>query len=147
MPCCTWPGGTVPDLFTLDYEGPGLAGVDEVGRGPLAGDVVAAAADGAAVGAYGHTRFGAAFGGIRAATDVERAGVEAIIADRKRQTRQHEPSATARRANGARGTKEPTFTGRVVVVLALAHACRAACGAQFDDGRMSDAKPNLTADG
>jgi len=31
------------DLFTVEYEGPGLAGVDEVGRGPLAGDVVAAA--------------------------------------------------------------------------------------------------------
>ena len=31
------------DLFQPDYHGPGLAGVDEVGRGPLAGDVVAAA--------------------------------------------------------------------------------------------------------
>ncbi|NCF17886.1 MAG: ribonuclease HII [Haliea sp.] len=31
------------DLFQPDFEGPGLAGVDEVGRGPLAGDVVAAA--------------------------------------------------------------------------------------------------------
>ena len=31
------------DLFQPDYCGPGLAGVDEVGRGPLAGDVVAAA--------------------------------------------------------------------------------------------------------
>ncbi len=31
------------DLFRPDYCGPGLAGVDEVGRGPLAGDVVAAA--------------------------------------------------------------------------------------------------------
>jgi len=31
------------DLFKPDYRGPGLAGVDEVGRGPLAGDVVAAA--------------------------------------------------------------------------------------------------------
>ncbi len=31
------------DLFQCDYHGPGLAGVDEVGRGPLAGDVVAAA--------------------------------------------------------------------------------------------------------
>ena len=31
------------DLFQVDYEGPGIAGVDEVGRGPLAGDVVAAA--------------------------------------------------------------------------------------------------------
>lgn len=31
------------DLFQVNYEGPGLAGVDEVGRGPLAGDVVAAA--------------------------------------------------------------------------------------------------------
>ena len=30
-------------LFKPDYDGPGLAGVDEVGRGPLAGDVVAAA--------------------------------------------------------------------------------------------------------
>jgi ribonuclease HII len=31
------------DLFQTDFDGPGLAGVDEVGRGPLAGDVVAAA--------------------------------------------------------------------------------------------------------
>ncbi len=36
------------DLFSVDYESPGgelvpVAGVDEVGRGPLAGDVVAAA--------------------------------------------------------------------------------------------------------
>ena len=31
------------DLFEPDYEGELLAGVDEVGRGPLAGDVVAAA--------------------------------------------------------------------------------------------------------
>ncbi|MBP6681840.1 MAG: ribonuclease HII [Halioglobus sp.] len=31
------------ELFHIDYHGPGLAGVDEVGRGPLAGDVVAAA--------------------------------------------------------------------------------------------------------
>ncbi len=31
------------DLFQADFEGPGIAGVDEVGRGPLAGDVVAAA--------------------------------------------------------------------------------------------------------
>ena len=31
------------DLFQADYEGAGIAGVDEVGRGPLAGDVVAAA--------------------------------------------------------------------------------------------------------
>ncbi len=31
------------DLFSLPYEGDLLAGVDEVGRGPLAGDVVAAA--------------------------------------------------------------------------------------------------------
>ncbi|TDG15093.1 ribonuclease HII [Seongchinamella unica] len=31
------------DLFQVDYEGPDIAGVDEVGRGPLAGDVVAAA--------------------------------------------------------------------------------------------------------
>lgn len=30
-------------LFAIDYHAPGLAGVDEVGRGPLAGDVVAAA--------------------------------------------------------------------------------------------------------
>jgi ribonuclease HII len=38
-----WSGPAVDDLFRPDYEGPGLAGVDEVGRGPLAGDVVAAA--------------------------------------------------------------------------------------------------------
>lgn len=31
------------DLFEPDYQGADLAGVDEVGRGPLAGDVVAAA--------------------------------------------------------------------------------------------------------
>lgn len=31
------------DLFRVNFEGPGIAGVDEVGRGPLAGDVVAAA--------------------------------------------------------------------------------------------------------
>lgn len=31
------------DLFDLEYQGQLLAGVDEVGRGPLAGDVVAAA--------------------------------------------------------------------------------------------------------
>ena len=31
------------DLFRPAFEGPGIAGVDEVGRGPLAGDVVAAA--------------------------------------------------------------------------------------------------------
>jgi ribonuclease HII len=31
------------DLFEVDHEAPDLAGVDEVGRGPLAGDVVAAA--------------------------------------------------------------------------------------------------------
>lgn len=31
------------DLFEVDYAAPGLAGVDEAGRGPLAGDVVAAA--------------------------------------------------------------------------------------------------------
>lgn len=31
------------DLFAPDVEAPGVAGVDEVGRGPLAGDVVAAA--------------------------------------------------------------------------------------------------------
>jgi ribonuclease HII len=31
------------DLFRPNFDGPGLAGVDEVGRGPLAGDVVAAA--------------------------------------------------------------------------------------------------------
>ncbi|RLQ23715.1 ribonuclease HII [Seongchinamella sediminis] len=31
------------ELFQVDYEGPDIAGVDEVGRGPLAGDVVAAA--------------------------------------------------------------------------------------------------------
>jgi ribonuclease HII len=33
----------VQDLFEVDYRGTDLAGVDEVGRGPLAGDVVAAA--------------------------------------------------------------------------------------------------------
>jgi ribonuclease HII len=32
-----------PDLYQPDYAGDDLAGVDEVGRGPLAGDVVAAA--------------------------------------------------------------------------------------------------------
>ncbi len=31
------------DLFAVDYQRSDLAGVDEVGRGPLAGDVVAAA--------------------------------------------------------------------------------------------------------
>lgn len=31
------------DLFEVDVEAPGIAGVDEAGRGPLAGDVVAAA--------------------------------------------------------------------------------------------------------
>ncbi|MFT4517822.1 MAG: ribonuclease HII [Halioglobus sp.] len=31
------------DLFVANYSGSNLAGVDEVGRGPLAGDVVAAA--------------------------------------------------------------------------------------------------------
>ena len=31
------------ESFSVDYSGPDLAGVDEVGRGPLAGDVVAAA--------------------------------------------------------------------------------------------------------
>ncbi|MDX9873548.1 MAG: ribonuclease HII, partial [Spongiibacteraceae bacterium] len=31
------------DLFQCSYDGPLLAGVDEVGRGPLAGAVVAAA--------------------------------------------------------------------------------------------------------
>ncbi len=31
------------DLFSIDHQAPGIAGVDEVGRGPLAGDVVAAA--------------------------------------------------------------------------------------------------------
>jgi ribonuclease HII len=31
------------DLFQVSYEGADIAGVDEVGRGPLAGDVVAAA--------------------------------------------------------------------------------------------------------
>jgi len=33
----------VEDLFQIDFAAPGIAGVDEVGRGPLAGDVVAAA--------------------------------------------------------------------------------------------------------
>ncbi|HEY6131915.1 MAG TPA: ribonuclease HII, partial [Halioglobus sp.] len=31
------------DLFEVNYSGSALAGVDEAGRGPLAGDVVAAA--------------------------------------------------------------------------------------------------------
>lgn len=31
------------DLFEVDFHAPGIAGVDEAGRGPLAGDVVAAA--------------------------------------------------------------------------------------------------------
>ncbi|MEZ5556740.1 ribonuclease HII [Haliea sp.] len=31
------------DLLAIDVDAPGVAGVDEVGRGPLAGDVVAAA--------------------------------------------------------------------------------------------------------
>lgn len=31
------------DLFAVEFDAPGTAGVDEVGRGPLAGDVVAAA--------------------------------------------------------------------------------------------------------
>ncbi len=31
------------ELFTIDYPGADIAGVDEVGRGPLAGEVVAAA--------------------------------------------------------------------------------------------------------
>jgi ribonuclease HII len=31
------------DLFQVDYQGADIAGVDEAGRGPLAGDVVAAA--------------------------------------------------------------------------------------------------------
>lgn len=31
------------DLFQVDFGAPGVAGVDEAGRGPLAGDVVAAA--------------------------------------------------------------------------------------------------------
>jgi ribonuclease HII len=33
----------VRDLFDMDLGGPAIAGVDEVGRGPLAGEVVAAA--------------------------------------------------------------------------------------------------------
>jgi ribonuclease HII len=33
----------VKDTFEVGYSGPAVAGVDEVGRGPLAGDVVAAA--------------------------------------------------------------------------------------------------------
>ena len=36
-------GGLVDDLFSIDYGCSDLAGVDEAGRGPLAGDVVAAA--------------------------------------------------------------------------------------------------------
>jgi ribonuclease HII len=46
MPWVSWQlagGAGMDDLFVTDFEGPGLAGVDEVGRGPLAGDVVAAA--------------------------------------------------------------------------------------------------------
>lgn len=48
MPLPRWwssAGVKVVDLFSLDIDlgRPGLAGVDEVGRGPLAGDVVAAA--------------------------------------------------------------------------------------------------------
>ena len=35
-------GGTI-NSYSLDYSGSLLAGVDEVGRGPLAGDVVTAA--------------------------------------------------------------------------------------------------------
>ncbi len=31
------------DMFDMQYDRPGVAGVDEVGRGPLAGEVVAAA--------------------------------------------------------------------------------------------------------
>ncbi|MCX2975809.1 ribonuclease HII [Candidatus Marimicrobium litorale] len=31
------------DMFEVEYDRPGVAGVDEVGRGPLAGEVVAAA--------------------------------------------------------------------------------------------------------
>ena len=31
------------DMFEIEYDRPGVAGVDEVGRGPLAGEVVAAA--------------------------------------------------------------------------------------------------------
>ncbi|MCB1704696.1 MAG: ribonuclease HII [Halioglobus sp.] len=31
------------DLFSIDFQRPDIAGVDEVGRGPLAGEVVAAA--------------------------------------------------------------------------------------------------------
>lgn len=34
---------SMDDLFQPAFEGAGIAGVDEVGRGPLAGDVVAAA--------------------------------------------------------------------------------------------------------
>lgn len=45
MYCWNWYqwGAPVRDLFEVDYAASGLAGVDEVGRGPLAGDVVAAA--------------------------------------------------------------------------------------------------------
>ncbi|MFT4614902.1 MAG: ribonuclease HII, partial [Bacteroidia bacterium] len=39
----TWGGSSVTELLETDLNRPGLAGVDEVGRGPLAGDVVAAA--------------------------------------------------------------------------------------------------------
>jgi len=35
--------GSIDDLFQVSYKGIDIAGVDEVGRGPLAGDVVTAA--------------------------------------------------------------------------------------------------------
>ena len=44
-PCWSWSAepDAMDDLFQVAYEGADIAGVDEVGRGPLAGDVVAAA--------------------------------------------------------------------------------------------------------
>ena len=47
MPLSLWlkvgRSARLDDLFDVDFSAPGTAGVDEVGRGPLAGDVVAAA--------------------------------------------------------------------------------------------------------
>ena len=42
LPRC-WRAAPISLLPAIDHQAPGLAGVDEVGRGPLAGDVVAAA--------------------------------------------------------------------------------------------------------
>jgi ribonuclease HII len=45
MPYCSFmkETGSMDDLFQVSYKGIDIAGVDEVGRGPLAGDVVTAA--------------------------------------------------------------------------------------------------------